>query len=269
MRISETAAAKINLSLHVIGQRKDGYHLLDSIVGFADFGDNLTFEKADKTSLTITGPFAQSVPSDRSNLVLQAAEMMGCSVKITLEKRLPPASGIGGGSADAAATLRGMSRLFEVAIPPIDDLVALGADVPVCMSPIFQRMQGIGEVLSPIDMPPLPAVLVNPLKQVSTAKIFQALPSKSNPQIDINQKVAVWEWLRTQRNDLEPVAAAIEPRVKACLEHLSETDAEIVRMSGSGATCFALYKDQDKARQATVRISKAQPFWWIQTVTLG
>lgn len=258
MTIDGFAPAKVNLTLHVTGQRVDGYHLLDSLVVFADIGDHLRFEAGPQMRITVTGPFAAGVPVDRGNLIWQAAELAGWTGHIALEKNLPHGAGIGGGSSDAAAVLRSFGGA--------QDALRLGADVPVCLSRAPQRMLGIGEVLAPL--PPLPdmeIVLVNPDVAVPTGPVFKGLVSKQNAPMP--DKIPAFadapefcNWLATQRNDLQAPARAIAPQIDAALDALD--GAMIARMSGSGATCFGLYAEG--AEQAAERIAQANPHWWVR-----
>lgn len=255
------APAKINLTLHVTGQRADGYHLLDSLVVFADLGDRLWFAPADGMSLEVCGPFAAGVPCDQRNLVWRAAELAGQSLRIRLEKNLPHGAGIGGGSSDAAAVLRAFDAAQHAA--------ALGADVPVCLSPQPQRMQGIGERLAPVDaVPQCHLVLVNPRVELPTPDVFRALVTRENagmgplPRWPSSEDFATW--LAGQRNDLEPPARHLAPVIGEVLAALG--DARVARMSGSGATCFGLYPNDDLAGAAARRISGAHPGWWVRAV---
>ena len=269
--IREKAPAKINLALHVTGQRADGYHLLDSLVVFAGLGDELTFEPASDLSLSITGPLAKGVPVGPSNLVLQAAALFGkgLGARIALDKRLPHAAGIGGGSADAAATLRGLARLWNRPLPGPDACLSLGADVPVCLSTAPQRMRGIGEDLTPLPtLPTLHVVLVNPRVPVPTGPVFKALPRKDNPAME----TPTWAgfegfvgWLARQRNDLEPAAIGLAPAVGDALAALAGTGAALARMSGSGATCFGLYENRHAAEKAAQTIATRHPAWWVES----
>lgn len=263
------APAKVNLALHVTGRRADGYHLLDSLVAFADMGDRVTLAPADRLSLTVTGPRSAGVPDDAGNLVWRAAEAFGSPVAITLEKHLPAAAGIGGGSSDAAATLRALEALTGRAVP--FDPLTLGADVPVCLSPTAARMQGIGEAVTPVRLPPLAAVLVNPGVPLPTGAVFAGLDSRDNPGMTgfppPAEPGALVRWLATQRNDLEAAAIAQQPVVARVLDALG--DASLARMSGSGATCFGLYPDAASARAAADRIARAHPQWWTVPCTLA
>lgn len=266
------APAKINLALHVTGRRDDGYHTLDSLVVFADAADVLRVRPAAAPSLRVTGPMAAGVPTDASNLVLRAAAAMGVSAEIELEKHLPAAGGIGGGSSDAAATLRALAAMTGRAPPA--DLAALGADVPVCMAPGPARMRGIGEIVAPVaTLPPLDAVLVNPGVAVPTPRVFSRLAGRENPQLPdplpaFDGAAALIDWLAVQRNDLEPPARALAPEIDAALAALARAPGcRLARMSGSGATCFGLFVDAAAAARAAG--SLARPGWWVRAVRLG
>lgn len=272
-RHEELAPAKINLTLHVTGQRADGYHLLDSLVVFADLGDRLTLTPADAPALHVAGPMAQAVPTGPENLVLRAAASMGVALDIRLDKHLPAAAGIGGGSADAAAVLRGIVALRPDMGLPTDQGLSLGADVPVCLRARAARMRGIGEQVDPVeDLPPLHAVLVNPGVAVSTATIFRSLARKDNPPMPA--VLPVWGdaatlagWLAGQRNDMQAAAITAAPVVGQVIAAIAATDGCLLaRMSGSGATCFGLYADAQAAALAAT--SLARPGWWVRAVRL-
>ncbi|MBI2717720.1 MAG: 4-(cytidine 5'-diphospho)-2-C-methyl-D-erythritol kinase [Rhizobiales bacterium] len=278
---SEFAPAKINLALHVLGRRADGFHQLDSIVAFADVGDELRFTPAAEFSLTVSGPFATALPTTASNIILRArtaAERIATArgrklpgAAIHLVKNLPVASGIGGGSADAAAALRGLLRLAGIA--EYDEAImvealTLGADVPVCLLSKACRMQGVGELITPLEnFAPLHAVLVNPGVEVSTADVFRGLglnpgESCSTPIADPNDP-ATW------RNDLTTPAVAIAPAIAEVLEALrSQPGITSACMSGSGATCFAVFDKQTAAREAVRRLALPTRHWWICKTTL-
>jgi 4-diphosphocytidyl-2-C-methyl-D-erythritol kinase len=273
MAIEIFAPAKVNLTLHVTGQRPDGYHLLDSLVVFADFGDRVTARPADELSLTITGPRAGGVPVDERNLVMKAARFFGVHAALSLDKQLPHAAGIGGGSSDAAAALRALARLTGSAVPP--GVVTLGADVPVCVQATAARMQGIGEDVSLVTgVPALPVVLVNPGVEVPTPAIFAGLECKDNaampgtlPRFDTPAQCAAW--LAGQRNDLEAPAMTLAPVIADVLHALRSGPARLARMSGSGATCFAIYDTAAQAQLAAALLSQRQPGWWVQTCVLN
>lgn len=271
MTISETAPAKVNLSLHVTGRRADGYHLLDSVVVFADISDRIDLRKADVTTLTVTGPLADGVPTDASNLVMQAAALFGahCPTHITLHKHLPAAAGIGGGSADAAATLRAMAQLWDEPLPDMPSQLALGADVPVCVAGRSFRMQGIGDRLTALPrLPELGIVLANPMQGVPTGPVFTALTGVDNDGLPAApqswDRPTVFEWLAMQRNDLQAPAIQICPAVQDVLDALNDARPALARMSGSGGTCFALFENRTQAESAASVIAKDHPNWWVQ-----
>lgn len=270
------APAKINMTLHVTGRRDDGYHLIDSLVMFADIGDRVTVRRAEESSLEMTGPMAEKTPTGDDNLVLRAARMMGCSAHITLEKTLPVAAGIGGGSSDAAATLRALSELTGKPIP--DDILALGADAPVCCAaPVgAARMSGVGEIVTPMpDLPELHAVLVNPNIPVMTAEVFRRLSKRDNApmpdQIPNGIEAGPFiEWLKEQRNDLQEPAIACEPVIEQVFSTLEVTPGcMLTRMSGSGGTCFGLYADAETAASAAGRLQESHPGWWVAATRLN
>lgn len=271
--IRRLARAKINLTLHVTSQRADGYHLLDSLVCFADVADVLEIVPAQALSLRVDGPMAEGVPTDARNLVIRAAQLMEAPVgaQISLTKNLPAAAGIGGGSADAAAALLGLAELWDSPLP--EGLETLGADVPVCLAPSALRMRGVGEQLSPV--PPFPdvwAVLVNPGVAVETPPVFQALAEKNNaPMPDVIPEFAtvqaLAEWCAAQRNDLQEPALQIAPVISDVLDALSPS--LLARMSGSGATCFGLCESEAAARALAQSVQGAHRSWWIQPTRLG
>jgi 4-diphosphocytidyl-2-C-methyl-D-erythritol kinase len=269
----ELAPAKINLTLHITGQRADGYHLLDSLVVFADLGDRLTMTAAMTPALAVVGPMAAGVPAGPENLVLRAAQLMGVALDIRLDKHLPAAAGIGGGSSDAAAVLRGVLALRPDKTLPLDNGLSLGADVPVCLPARAARMRGIGEQVTPVNaLPPLHAVLANPRVAVSTAMIFRTLARKDNPSMPADlpswadaAELAVW--LAAQRNDMQEAAVAAVPVVGEVIAALAATQGCLLaRMSGSGATCFGLFADADSAAEAAQ--SLAGSGWWVKAVRL-
>ena len=261
------APAKINLTLHVTGQRADGYHLLDSLVVFADLGDRLMLSPGSDVTIEVTGRFANGVPTDQSNLVWQAAQLAGWSGLVQLQKNLPHGAGIGGGSSDAAALLRAVG--FN------GDASTLGADVPVCQHGRAARMSGIGEVVDPVEgLPPLHAVLVNPGVHVPTPHVFAGLGHKNNAAMTALPPAptigAFFQWLRDQRNDLEAPAVTAQPVIANVLKDLSEAaQGGVVRMSGSGATCFALFETAGQAELAAKDIAAAHPDWWVRDCVLS
>lgn len=273
MQINELARAKVNLCLHVTGQRADGYHLLDSIVVFADIGDRISVVPGDDFSLTIIGPFARGLSAGEDNLVLKAARLFSKSCKgaaITLTKNLPVASGIGGGSADAAATLRAMSRMTATLLPT-DAGLSLGADVPVCLRSTSCRMQGVGEKITPIpNIPELVAVLVCPKAGVATSSVFNAIECKKNPAVSAwSDDQDICAYLQQQRNDLQAPSVAMGKEIGLCLKQIKDLGASFVRMSGSGATCFGIFDCPRSAQNAARALSGKYPDWWVKPCILG
>ena len=273
--VFEMAAAKVNLSLHVTGRRADGYHLLDSLVAFADVGDGVEVSLSDVPSLTVTGPEARALDgvAREDNATLRAARHAGLVARIRLEKHLPVAAGIGGGSADAAAVLRAAARLTGQPLPP--GIEKLGADVPVCLLSRGARMQGIGETVTPVSLPPIPAVLVNPRRPVPTAEVFRrlalprapALPEVLPPLLSLESVIAFCAGLR---NDLSAAAEEVEPTIGRCLALLRRHPAcRLARMSGSGATCFALADSPELARVMAGAVANEEPEWWVRACLLS
>jgi len=269
------APAKINLTLHVTGQRADGYHLLDSLVVFADVGDRITLTPAQETGLNVIGPMAAGVPTDSRNLVLRAVALFDMPVAVTLSKHLPSAAGIGGGSSDAAATILAMCDLADQRTLP-SGVLDLGADVRVCLMRQGARMSGIGDVVEPVSrMPRLWAVLANPGVAVATPDVFAALTNKKNKpmprRLPQGMKTAAFiRWLGTMRNDLQGPAVAAQPvigEVLAALEALP--GARLARMSGSGATCFALFASEPEAQAGAAALQADRPQWWVRSACLS
>jgi 4-diphosphocytidyl-2-C-methyl-D-erythritol kinase len=278
--ISEKACAKINLALHVVGRHDDGYHELDSVVAFADYGDLLEISVADQLTLECTGRFASAVPAGSDNVVIKAwhvlheilqhREIKLPPVHVKLEKNLPVASGIGGGSADAAAMLRGLLRIVnqELSIAEIKAMArSLGADVPVCFYQKSCHMQGIGETISTLTIAlPRAIVLVNPLKPCSTAEVFRNLGLANGEMhgtaLDIHNPP---QW----RNDLTQAALQVQTEIADVLKALNqEPSFSAVRMSGSGATCFGLSNSMAEANAAMARLSVKNPGWWVKASEL-
>lgn len=283
--LTRAAPAKINLALHVVGQRADGHHLLESLVTFADRGDRIGLSASDEDRFTLSGPFATDLPTTGAdqdgNLVLKARDLLRQAlalqgvdtppVHIHLEKNLPVASGVGGGSADAAATLRGLLDLWRTSIEP-GSLAALalklGADVPMCLDgrPLVAR--GIGEEITPAsELPSFPIVLVNPLVAVSTPVIFRTLEKKINPPLAMPVGLispAAWlAAMAAMRNDLEPPARLLQPIIASVSDALAASGAALVRMSGSGATCFGLFDSDESAQRAAHSLSAAHREWYV------
>ena len=281
---SERAPAKVNLYLHVTGRRADGYHLLDSLVAFADIADVVTAEPADDLSLSYDGPFAGDLPNiGTDNLVLRAAHALrvafavNAGARMTLSKNLPVASGIGGGSADAAATLRLLAGLWglDLGDPRVASLaLSLGADIPVCLLGKPALMRGIGEDLTPAGpLPALGIVLVNPGVGVSTPAVFKARQGAFSAPADwplrIGNAEALLAALALTGNDLEAPACGCAPVIAEVLRSLRAVDGvRLARMSGSGATCFALTDGAAEAAAVAQAIRKRQPAWWTAASTL-
>jgi 4-diphosphocytidyl-2-C-methyl-D-erythritol kinase len=257
--MSELARAKVNLSLHITGKRADGYHLLDSIVVFPEVGDVL---RRGSKGLSFSGPFALDLPF-RKNLVRDAAALLGALPDIFLEKNLPIASGIGGGSADAAATLRLLAK------GEVPDGLSLGADVPACVISKPLRMQGIGEQLTLLPkLPEYAIILANSGEPVSTAAVFAALKRVDNPAgaalPEGLSAAAFFSFIATQRNDMQPAAERLCPSISKVLSALnSQENCALARMSGSGGTCFGLFETLSEAEDAAAEMRCAQPNWWV------
>ncbi|HTI86395.1 MAG TPA: 4-(cytidine 5'-diphospho)-2-C-methyl-D-erythritol kinase [Alphaproteobacteria bacterium] len=293
----EPAPAKINLFLHVVGRAESGHHILDSLVGFTAFGDALAAgpaaaEDPEALTLDIDGPFgpALSREAGEDNLVLRAARALRREAglergaHLRLVKRVPIASGIGGGSADAAAALRALARLWGVDLPRdrFDQIaLSLGADVPACFASRPARMAGIGERLTPMQLPDVGVLLANSGPPLSTARVFEAYAAghersgtryrRTLAMIPAFADGRVFaEWLdEATDNDLTEAAAELEPQVAATLIALSEVpEALMVRMSGSGATCFALFADAEAAARGARWLAQRRPRWWIAATTL-
>ncbi|HEY0266069.1 MAG TPA: 4-(cytidine 5'-diphospho)-2-C-methyl-D-erythritol kinase [Rhizomicrobium sp.] len=271
----ERAPAKINLFLHVGAKRPDGFHPVQSLAVFTDLGDTLEMEAAPDLSLAVDGPFAAGLDGEGDNLVLRAARALkeavgGSGAKLTLTKNLPVASGIGGGSADAAAALRGLVKLWGGR----DDLhvlgAALGSDIPVCVESRPSFMEGRGEILRPVDsMPRVPLLLVNPGLAVPTKNVFAALQARSGvamalPRGRFGDTADLLRFLETTRNDLEAPARALQPAIGEVLAALAALPGALFsRMSGSGATCFGIFADDDCCQRAARILREARPGWWV------
>ncbi len=289
----EEARAKVNLTLRVIGRRVDGYHDLESVVAFADCADRLTLRPGATLSLRTTGPLAEACGETADNLVLKAARLLAERVpslksgEFTLEKLLPVAAGIGGGSADAAAALRLLARLNGLAPDDprlLEVALATGADVPVCLASRACDMTGVGEGLTPLALPKMPAVLVNPRVPVATKHVFNALGLRHGELLvgatDVIEAIA-WpeagasldDWiepLTRVANDLEAPALRVEPAIGEVLAALkAAAGVRLARMSGSGATCFAIFAGDTEAQAAGRIIRRDHPDWWVHAGTLG
>ena len=282
--LTTRAPAKVNLTLHVLGRRADGYHELDSLVAFAGVADTLTLRPGEPLGLEVSGPTAGASGPPTDNLVIRAATALA-SVRpglrvgaFSLVKRLPAAAGIGGGSSDAAAALRLLARLNDLDLrdPAVTEAArATGADVPVCLHPRARTMRGAGESVEPaLDLPPLFALLVNPGVAVPTAGIFGALGLRpdtrtgAGPSPGLAAGASRDEAIRVLgagRNDLEPPALAIAPAIGTALDRVRATEAcRLARMSGSGATVFGLYDDCHAAARAARAVRAVEPGWWVR-----
>ncbi len=291
--LREAARAKVNLTLRVVGRRADGYHDLESVVAFADCADQLSLAPGPEWTLTTTGPLAAACGETSDNLVLKAALLLAEAVPglklgaFTLEKVLPVAAGIGGGSADAAAALRLLAKLNGLSLDdPRLSAVALktGADVPVCVPSHACSMTGVGENLLPLAVPVLPCVMINPRVPVATKDVFQALGLRPGDLLvgvtDVltapawpKAGASVGDWVAALghvRNDLEPPALKVQPLIGVVLDALrASAGVLLARMSGSGATCFAIYGSEADATSAGAQIAAAHPEWWVHAGTLS
>jgi 4-diphosphocytidyl-2-C-methyl-D-erythritol kinase len=284
----ETAPAKVNLTLAVLGRRADGYHLLDSLVVFAAEADRLTLSPGGRLSLVVRGTTADAAGPVESNLVFKAARALAAEIpalklgRFTLDKRLPVAAGLGGGSSDAAAALRLLARANRLKLSDRRLLKAaekVGADVPVCVDPRPRRMRGIGERLSaPLSIPKLSAVLVNPGVAVPTREVFALLGRKPGGAVARAPRAqalpadpdALIEFLAAGRNDLEPPAIKLQPAIARALDTLRRASGcRLARMSGSGATCFGLFSSARAAAVAARNIAAAEPHWWVKATVFG
>lgn len=292
--LTEDARAKVNLTLRVNGRRGDGFHDLESVVAFCDCADRLTLTPGPELILTMTGPLASACGETSDNLVMKAARLLGERVaglkvgSFALKKVLPVAAGIGGGSADAAAALRLLARLNDLRL---DDqrlrevALATGADVPVCLASRACDMTGVGETLMWLSPPKMPCVLVNPCVPVATKDVFKALGLRHGELLvgatDVMMQGSSWpegggsleEWveaLATGSNDLEAPATKIQPVIGVVIAALNATNgAWLARMSGSGATCFALYENTADAKRAADKILRDHPEWWVHAGVLS
>jgi len=293
MGLMEQGRAKVNLTLRVVGRRVDGYHDLESVVAFADCADRLSLAPGPELKLKATGPLAQACGATSDNLVFKAAQLLGDRVvdlklgEFTLDKVLPVAAGIGGGSADAAAALRLLARANGLAIDDarlIEVAKLTGADVPVCLNSHACVMTGVGETLMPLSLPKMPCVMVNPCGPVATRDVFAALGLRNGELLvgasDVFQATAwpeagasVEDWveaLAAGSNDLEAPAMRIQPAIGEVLAVLNATNgAWLARMSGSGATCFAIYENTAEAQRAAQKIQLDHPGWWVHAGILS
>lgn len=271
--MSRFAHAKLNLTLHVTGQRPDGYHLLDSLVVFAELADELHLSPAASGPvLDIRGAGAEALRAEPDNLVLRAARLMGAeTVQFTLDKHLPVAAGMGGGSSDAAMALHMLAAQSGAAVPETSALMQLGADLPVCMhAPNPCRMQGLGEQVERVQsIPPLWLLIVNPGAGLSTPTVFKALTQKENAPMpaalpSFASAADLCAWLATQRNDLEAPAGALMPVIPQILTVIAaQSGCRLARMTGSGATCFGVFETQASRDAAQAAIARHNPDWFV------
>ena len=293
---THSAPAKVNLNLHVVGRRDDGYHLLQSLVMFAQTGDELIVHVDNEAaedegdSLKIGGDFAGLLSADPDNLVLSAIrkfrelwpDAIAGTLRVQLNKNLPIAAGLGGGSSDAAGMLQILQSISRVAIDT-DKLremaLALGADVPACLTGSALMMEGIGQRITPVpDLPPLYCVLANPMKSVSTARIFGALAHKNNPPAfpplpalpqNRNDLAVFIEWLKNTRNDLAPVATEEVPEIGRIIGAFqADENCLLARMSGSGASVFALFQGAEEAEKSREKLAQKWPAYWVRSASL-
>jgi 4-diphosphocytidyl-2-C-methyl-D-erythritol kinase len=291
--LSEYGRAKVNLTLRVVGRRSDGYHDIESVVAFADCADHLTLTPGSELQLMTSGPLAEACGATSDNLVIKAARLLGERVpdlkagSFTLDKKLPVAAGIGGGSADAAAALRLLAQLNGLAFDDprlIEVAKRTGADVPVCVASRACVMTGVGENLQPLNLPKLPSVMVNPGVPVATKDVFSALGLRNGQLLagvtDILLQSRLWpgtgasvaEWIdafAAAGNDLEAPAMRIQPVIGEVLSALrAAAGVKLARMSGSGATCFAIFANDTDAQAAAEKIRRDHPAWWVHAGTL-
>ncbi|HEU0081348.1 MAG TPA: 4-(cytidine 5'-diphospho)-2-C-methyl-D-erythritol kinase [Bradyrhizobium sp.] len=291
--LTDDARAKVNLTLRVVGRRVDGYHDLESVVAFCDCADRLTLEPGPELLLTTTGPRAQDCGAASDNLVLKAARLLGERVpgleagEFTLEKVLPVAAGIGGGSADAAAALRLLARVNRLALDDprlIEVAQRTGADVPVCVSSRAGVMTGVCETLLPLSLPKMPCVLVNPRIPVATKDVFAALGLRAGElRVGVADVIRAPAWpdgelslerwieqLSRGSNDLEAPAKSIQPVIGEVLSALENAaGARLARMSGSGATCFAIFDSDGDAQRTAQTVRHDHPQWWVHAGVLS
>ena len=270
----EKGSAKINLALHVTGVQEDGYHIIDSIVIFTDVFDSLSFKKTRKNVLTLTGEFSKSL-NVKTNSIIKALSLFENDLtdhfSIKLEKNLPIGAGLGGGSADAAAVIRFITNHYRHRMPSPKAISKIGADVPVCVLSLASRVGGIGEQVRPMDVSGIDLwiVLVNPCIFVATGSVFEQVIKKHNEPLEpfthFRDTEQFIEYLKRQRNDLQPIAVNKWPEIKEVLDTIEKSqDVLLSRMSGSGSTCFGLYKTQENAKRAVNYINKKCSKWWVK-----
>jgi 4-diphosphocytidyl-2-C-methyl-D-erythritol kinase len=285
-RLQTTAPAKVNLTLRVLARRPDGHHELASLVAFASVGDELVLETGASLALTVEGPMAAAAGTNEGNLVLKTAQALIARIAglrighFVLEKRLPAGAGLGGGSADAAAALRLLARLNDIALDDrrlVDAARAVGADVPACVESRARIMHGIGDELSePLLLPPLNAVLCFPGVAAATSAVFRAYVPTAGRRTRYSysaipaERVALIEFLAGETNDLEKAAISVVPAIAEAKALMEQTGRpELVRMTGSGSAIFAIHEDETKAARAAAEIRNARPGWWAVAATLN
>lgn len=283
--VKEMAHAKVNLYLHITGRRDNGYHELDTLFAFTEFGDRLTVFPAEEFSLSHEGALGHLLPEPEQNIIWRAAHLLAKEAgihpgaRIVLEKYIPTAAGLGGGSADAAAALRGLSKLWNLQLsdPKMYDIaLQLGADVPACLESEAALADGIGDRLHPVQIPSCGVLLLNPMVSLETHEVFGArreaggaLCEQNQPMEPMHNFIDLIDILRVRGNDLEGTAVSLRPVIDAVLKVLrSLSSVALVRMSGSGATCFALFETSQQAETAAVEVSSEHPDWWAQASTL-
>ena len=279
------APAKLNLFLHVLGRRADGYHTIESLVVFADLVDELTFTAANDLSLSVSGEFAHDSGANEHNLVHKAARALqmhsGCArgAQITLKKNIPVGAGLGGGSADAAAALRGLNTLWQLGLgdEALKDIaIPLGADVAMCLTSRSAIVRGVGDEIALISgsIPAMAALFVHPRVPLLTKDVYAKLDTMSPvepwPANTVSPQL-FWQQLRCTKNHLQAPAIALSPLVAELLLALEtlEPASQTARMTGSGACCFALYDTLAKAQNAAAHIAADYPDWWIKAVRIA
>ena len=273
------APAKINLFLHVTGKRSNGYHELQSLIAFANIGDEITISPADTYSLTLKGD-AQDLDNDGNNIITKAAEKMGqafsreLNFTITLQKNIPMGAGLGGGSSDAAATIKAILKFWNVKLPELelnDILLSLGADVPACYVGQPSMMEGIGEIITPLSrFTQTPAILVYPNVHCTTEDVFKSFSAPFTNKTSLPDTSNLHGFITQQKNDLTDTALTLFPEINDALEVIEQQDGcKFSRMSGSGSTCFGLFNTAEESEKAAKKIQKEKPDWWVRPVLLN